>query len=609
MNEIQELVDQLETYNRAYRDGQPLVSDQVYDDLVEKLRARDPQHPFLTAVEPETFSGRAEVRHPTPMLSLEKAYTDEQLNRFFTRLAKEAAQLGIDPVIYRALPKLDGLAGRDDGETFATRGNGYVGYEISNAFAKGVVALGGRGQGLGEIVVVQSYFEQHLGDKFEHPRNMVVGIISSDTLNEDARRALDDGQVRFVPYSQLPSWQGTADAFTDQAERITADLVAETPYPMDGIVLEVVDEALRSHLGATAHHHRWQIALKRKGRTAETVVQAIQWQVGRTGSITPVLEVEPVNLSGATIRRVTAHHAGMILKHHIGPGARIEIIRSGEVIPKMEKVLSPAAEPVLPEACPACGRSLAWKGDFLRCDNTFCPAQIEQRLSHWFKTLGNADWFGIKTIEKLVGGGFDALEKVYAMTEADFTALGFGPVQSVNLAQALQTSRTKPVEDWRFLAAFGIPDLGLGDSRRLLEHIPLEALPEAQPEQIVRINGFGEKTSQSIVGGLQALRSTFHHMLDLGFVLEKTPLVAERQAQQSPISGKKIVFTGKMVRGSREEMQARARQLGALVQSAVGGSTDLLVCGEKVGQTKLQKARAAGVTILSEEEYSRFIGE
>jgi DNA ligase (NAD+) len=607
MNEIQQLVDQLETYNRAYRAGQPLVSDQVYDDLVEQLRVLDPRHPFLTAVEPEAFSGRGEVRHTTPMLSLEKAYTDEQLNRFFTRLAKEAAQIGIDPVIYRALPKLDGLAGRDDGQTFATRGNGYVGYEISSAFAKGVVALGGRGQGLGEIVVVQAYFEQHLADKFEHPRNMVVGIISSDTLNEDARQALEEGQVRFVPYRQLASWEGTADAFKDQAEHITADLAAETPYPMDGIVLEVVDEALRSHLGATAHHHRWQIALKRKGQTAETLVQAVQWQVGRTGSITPVLEVEPVNLSGATIRRVTAHHAGMILKH--GPGTRIEIIRSGEVIPKMEKVLSPAAEPVLPEACPACGRPLAWRGDFLRCDNTLCPAQIEQRLSHWFKTLGNADWFGIKTVEKMVGGGFDALEKVYAMTEADFTALGFGPVQSVNLAQALQTSRTKPVEDWRFLAAFGIPDLGLGDSRRLLEHIPLEALPEAQPEQIVRINGFGEKTSQSIVGGLQALRSTFHHMLDLEFALEKTPLAAERKEQQSAISGKKIVFTGKMVRGSREEMQARARELGAVVQSAVSGSTDLLVCGEKVGQSKLQKAQAAGVAILAEDEYGRLIGE
>ncbi|MEJ2038526.1 MAG: DNA ligase, partial [Desulfosarcinaceae bacterium] len=171
MTDIQQLVDQLETYNRAYRDGQPLVTDQVYDELVEQLRALDPQHPFLTSVEPERFSGRAEVRHASPMLSLEKAYTDEQLQRFFARLAREAELIGVENVVYKAMPKLDGLAGRDDGEIFATRGNGWVGYEISSAFAKGVIPVGGRGQGRGEIVVVQSYFDQHLADKFEHPRN------------------------------------------------------------------------------------------------------------------------------------------------------------------------------------------------------------------------------------------------------------------------------------------------------------------------------------------------------------------------------------------------------------------------------------------------------
>ena len=608
MTDIQQLVDQLETYNRAYRDGQPLVTDQVYDELVEQLRALDPQHPFLTSVEPERFSGREEVRHTSPMLSLEKAYTDEQLQRFFARLAREAELIGVENVVYKAMPKLDGLAGRDDGEIFATRGNGWVGYEISSAFAKGVIPVGGRGQGLGEIVVVQSYFEQHLADKFEHPRNMVVGIISSDTLNEDARAAIEDGQVRFVPYSKLESWQGTAEEFIEQSESIIMELAEKTDYPMDGIVLEVLDERLREHLGATAHHYRWQIALKRKGRTAETIVQGIQWQVGRTGSVTPVLEVEPVNLSGATIRRVTAHHAGMIAKLGIGPGTRIEIIRSGEVIPKLEKVLSPATAPVLPDHCPACSKPLSWKGDFLRCDNSACPAQTEQRLLHWFRTLGNADWFGIKTIEKLVGAGRDSLEEIYAMTEPDFATLGFGPVQSVNLAQALQTSKTKPVEDWRFLAAFGIPDLGLGDSRKLLEHFPLEALPGLRAEQIAQINGFGDITSHSIVNGLQAVQETFNNMMKLGFSLEETPLAKDGTDSLSPIGGKRVVFTGKMTSGSREEMQARARQLGAQVQSSVSGNTDLLICGEKVGQAKLQKALAAGVKILTEEEYMRMIG-
>ena len=180
---IDELVDLLSAYNQAYRQGAPMVGDAEYDGLVEQLRTIAPDHPFLQAVEPEQFTGRQEVRHPTPMLSIEKAYTREQLERFVARVQKEADTLEMDSVKFRLTPKLDGLAGRDDGSLFATRGNGEVGYEISSAFAKGVVPIGGRGQGMGEIVMVKSYFDQHMTDFFEHPRNMVVGIISHNMLD------------------------------------------------------------------------------------------------------------------------------------------------------------------------------------------------------------------------------------------------------------------------------------------------------------------------------------------------------------------------------------------------------------------------------------------
>jgi DNA ligase (NAD+) len=361
-------------------------------------------------------------------------------------------------------------------------------------------------------------------------------------------------------------------------------------------------------MGATSHHYRWQIAVKRKGQTAETVVESIQWQVGRTGNVTPVLAVDAVNLSGATIRRVTAHHAGMVEKHRIGPGSRIEIIRSGEVIPKLERVLSASDQVELPQKCPACEHDLDWKGDFLRCNYTRCPAQIVQRISHWFRVLGSADWFGIKTIEKLVAQGFDTLEKVYALDVETFVRMGFGPVQSKNLAEALAISRTKAVEDWRFLAALGIPDLGVGDSRRLLEYVPLEEIASIEPQAIARINGFGEITSNSIAAGAADIKPTLLHMLSLGFNLEKTPLLSEQATVQSPIAGKKLVFTGKMQAGSREAMQARARQLGAHVQSAVSGNTDLLICGEKVGAAKMDKASRLGVKVLSEAEYHELTG-
>jgi DNA ligase (NAD+) len=529
------------------------------------------------------------------------------LQRFVTRVQKAAAPLEVDTLQFKVTPKLDGLAGRDDGVQFASRGNGIVGYEISSAFDKGVIPIGGRGQGLGEIVAVQSYFEAHLKDKFEHPRNMVVGIVSSDTLNQDAEKALIDGKVHFVPYNQLPTWQGDGDELLASIQEISDRLMADIDYPMDGVVVEVANEEVKRHMGATSHHYRWQIAVKRKGETAESVVEGIQWQVGRTGNVTPVMAVRPINLSGATIRRVTAHHAGMVSKLGIGPGARIEVIRSGEVIPKLERVLEVSQTVALPERCPSCDHELSWKGDFLRCTFSTCPAQIEQRICHWFRILGSADWFGIKTVQKLVAHGHDSLEKVYVLEENDFVQMGFGPVQSKNLAKALATSRTKRVEDWRFLAALGIPDLGVGDSRRLLQHAGLEVLIHVTSQQIAEINGFGEITSRSIAQGISDQKETLLHLLDMGFNLDSTPLLSETASIDTPITGKKVVFTGKMQKGSRQEMQSQARKLGAVVQTTVSGSTDFLVCGQKVGASKLTKASNLGVEIMTEADYYRFI--
>jgi DNA ligase (NAD+) len=603
MKKIKDIVKKLQEYNTAYRSGSPLVSDAVYDTLTEELRKLEPEHPFLQAVEPELLTAKKEVRHPSPMLSTEKAYTADDLVRYVNRVTKAADEIGVHPVHFKVMPKLDGLAGRDDGQTFATRGNGLVGYEISSAFEKGVLPIGGRGLGLGEIVILQSYFDTHLAEHFEHPRNTVVGIIASDTLNDFTKLALKDKAVHFVPYSQLPNRTCDGGELIKNMEAMTVELAAKTDYPIDGMVAQATSPDIRQFMGATSHHYRWQIAIKKRGATAMTVVESVSWQVGRIGNVTPVLEVTPISLSGATIKRVTAHHAGMIREKQIGAGAEIEISRSGEVIPKLEKVIQPTSQIDLPEKCPACQAPLQWQNDFLKCVNPHCQAQIEQRISHWFKTLGNADWFGIKTIQKMVASGYDCIEKIYAMTEADFVEIGFGPVQSRNLAQALQISRTKQVEDWRFLAAFGIPDLGRGDSRKLLAHIRLEDIIETKAAEIEKIYGFGTITSQSVTNGMAAVKETFQYMLKLNFNLERTPQTVSDSPVQSAIAGKKIVFTGKMAQGNRKEMQALARKLGATVQKAVSGKTDMLVCGAKVGAAKIAKAEKAGIAIISEDEY------
>lgn len=605
--DIETLVANLQRYNTAYRSGVPLISDMAYDTLVEQLRALDPEHAFLHQVEPEAaVAADEQVRHARPMLSTEKAYTREQLERFVERVLTAAAEIGAEDVRFRVTPKLDGLAGNDEGGILATRGNGRVGANITNAFQKGVVPIGGRGLGLGEIVIQQSYFEEHFTGIFEHPRNMAVGIIKADNVNAQSQKALDDGKVHFVPYANLPAWEGSGTDLVNNIGEITEQIRQQVDYALDGMVAQSTHQQLNDHMGATSHHHRWQIAIKERGETAQATIETVLWQTGRVGKITPVLCIEPVRLSGANISRITAHHAGMVRDRQLGTGAVIEIIRSGEVIPKLEKVITPATQDNvnLPTNCPSCGESLTWSNDFLFCmNNTSCPAQAVGTIRHWFKTLGTVDWFGEKTITRLVDGGFDTLEKVYALTEANLIKLGFGPGQTHNLLEALSESTKIAVEDARFLAAFGIRDLGIGDSRNLLRHFKLETLGTLKAEQLVAIKGFGDVTSESITSGLQRRWPTISHMLNKRFTLEATPLEAERAKIASPIAGKTVLFTGKMVQGTRDEMKKQAMALGATVLSGISSKLNILIIGERASAGKVSKATAAGAQVMTEAEY------
>jgi len=603
-----ELVMELTRYNKAYRSGTPLISDREYDDITERLRAIDPDNAFLSAVEPEELAAGTTVRHATPMLSTEKAYTRDALERFVARIEAAAAELGETELTFRMTPKLDGLAGNDIDGVLATRGNGRVGSDITNAFKKGLVAIGGRDQGLGEIVIQQSYFEKNFTGIFEHPRNMAVGIIKADTVNADSQKALTDKMVHFVPYTTLAKWEGSGADLIAKTAEITASLRKKVDYALDGMVAEVTNQVVKDHMGATSHHNRWQIAIKERGETAITTIENIVWQTGRTGNITPVLEIKTIRLSGANINRVTAHNAGMVRDRKLGVGAQVEIIRSGEVIPKLESVVTPAPKVELVSACPCCETPLIWKGDFLNCPNgSACSAQVISSLRHFFRTLGTADGFGERNLTRLVEGGFVTLEQIYALTKANLLALEFGAGQTKNLLEALVTSRKTQVEDARFLASFGIHDLGVGDSRKLLRQFKIEALDTVTAEQLAAVKGFGAVTSESITSGITARWSTIKHMLDLQFTLERTPLEAEAAAIVSPISGKTILFTGKMLQGSRNDMKKQALSLGATISSSISKKLGYLVIGDKASTAKVNKAKAAGVTVLTETEYRALI--
>lgn len=620
---IDDLAAACEHLNDAYRAGDPIVTDRQYDELFYGvLLERAPNHPFVNQVEPESGAdlGRGRVVHAYPMLSTEKAYTGEEIERFFRRVerAAEAVAIPFEDVVFRATPKLDGIAGFDNGKTLASRGNGEVGSDLTFGIERGLVMTGGRGLGAGEIVVDQRYFEDHLESQYglDHPRNFVAGFFAADTVKPHHEAACASGALRFVPYDTMEqAWEGSAEAFMADWKGIMDEIRSACPYLTDGIVLEVhsvesdpgVETSLWNELGSTNHHHRWQLAIKPKGESKTTTVTAVRAQTGRTGRVTPVLEIEPVRLEGASITNVTAHTASSITRLGLGPGAVVEITRAGGVIPKLIDVHQPSSEVVPITSCPSCDHELEADGEYAVCINPTCPAQAETRLIHWFRTLGTADLFGPVTAAKLVEAGHTEPLTVYALTEADFQEMGFGPGQSANLVAELARSQTEEIPDWRWLAAVGIRHLGRGDSRRLLSVYSLEEVIEGlSSEQIAAVEGFGPITSPLIAHSLVEQRDSLRALLALGFRLKSTRQ-AEEAAIDGVLAGKKVVFTGAMQSGSRDDMKEQARSLGAKVQSGVNGSTDILVAGERVGAKKMQAAQKhaedGSLEILSERDW------
>lgn len=601
-----DLVSFLERANQAYRAGAPIIEDIIYDQYVAGLIERDPSHPFLNQVEPEGDFGNGKVKHVHPMLSTEKAYATEEIAAWLKRIEIACKELGIDSssLRYRITPKLDGMAGKYSLARLVTRGNGDVGNDVTHIFKRGVVPIGGLNTGLGEIVLHLSAWEGELSEKFSHPRNVVVGLVGADEVNPDVAMALEKGAVHFAPYSTLKFHDATGDELLNSLNAICDELENNCGYPTDGSVVELTNESVREFMGSTSHHHRWQIAWKRVGETATSIVSSVHWQTGRTGRVTPIIKIEKTWLSGAWILNVSGHHAGNIRNLDIGIGCEIKIVRSGEIIPKLLGIIKHGAKAALPICCPSCNYELSWEGDFLNCDNPLCSAKIANRLTHFFSTIGNIDLFGEKTIAVLLNHGVDELPEIYKLTEKNFRNFGFGPKQSENLVRELKRSLKDPIENWRFLAGFGIRHLGRGDSRRLLNHFQLADLQHITSEQIQALDSFGPLKAPRISKELRAMWPLIETMINLGFNLSggsqpTAPL-------NSPISGLNIVFTGTM-QTPRSVLQEQAIQLGATAQSAVSSTTHILVVGENVGSKKIEAARKHNTRVLDEKAYLELI--
>jgi DNA ligase (NAD+) len=297
------------------------------------------------------------------------------------------------------------------------------------------------------------------------------------------------------------------------------------------------------------------------------------------------------------------HHYAMVKERGVGKGAIVKLVRSGLVIPKIEAVLQ-SVEPDIPESCPSCGTHLVWDGDHLVCTNTTdCPAQAENTLIHFFQTLGNIDGFGPKVIEKLHAQGLNKIHEIYALDAHRLQEMGFGEKTAANLVQQLLQSRALPIEDWRFLAAFGVPRLGVGNCERMLQHCRLEDVFTLTVDDLTNVDGFAQLSAEVIIEGLGHIKAEFALVFALGFTLDRTALASDQIAGTSPIAGLIVVFTGTMVQGSRPDMEKQARKLGAKVAKSVTSQADFLITGDKVGARKITDAQEKGVRILSEAEY------
>ncbi|MDB4026566.1 helix-hairpin-helix domain-containing protein [Candidatus Thioglobus sp.] len=607
-----DLLEFCQIANQRYRDGSPIISDEDYDFVFNpELSKRLPDHSFLQKIEAENEGFSEEkIKLPQKMLSTDKAYSWEEINKWLDRVSKFSSEIDypLADIQIKGTAKLDGFAGYDDGSKLYTRGDGNKGSDISRVFARGLGIFNNseRGQGPGEIVVKRSYFEKHLSNNFEYPRNFQASLIKEKELDSLAIEAISNKAALFVPFTQLPQWLGSIEEFSNQFLDIVGQLESGVDFDIDGVVFEIVNPELKDYMGSNRKFHRWQIAFKENKEKAQVKVISVTAQVGRTGKITPVAELEPTQLSGATIYRASGHHYGLVKEQGLGAGSVIELTRSGLVIPKINKVLK-TAEVDIPSNCPSCGYKLSWDSDFLMCFNhEKCPEQIMGKIIYFFRILANNDGFGQATIQKLYAEGIHRVSDIYLLNEAKLMSMGFGKKTSHNLINQLIRSRKESIEDWRFLAAFGVQRLGMGNCENLLRNYSVEKIFDLSVKDISNINGFAEITAELIFDGLTLIKPQYEVLISGGFKLEHTLLNTELNQSNSPFNSKTIVFTGTMSE-SRAKLQKQAKAFGANVGKSVSSKTDFLIIGENVGQSKIKDAKSHQVDLLTEAEYLKLL--
>lgn len=657
LRRIEELREEIREHNyRYYILDEPVISDAQYDALLRELAELEAQHPeLITPDSPTQRVGHAPsskfepVQHGEPLLSLNNAFSQEELEAFLERVQRQAGralsficELKIDGLSV-SLDYQDGLFVRG-----ATRGDGLVGEDVTANLRtirslplrlKEPVSINVRGEvfiNKGDFAALNQERREAGEAEFANPRNAAAGSLRQLDPRLTARRPLDiflfgigsqverevgtQGEalaymrslgLRTNPHSQVCSTAQEVMEFIHSWQARRSSL----PYEIDGVVVKVNDLEVQRELGSTARSPRWAIAYKFPAEQAITRVVNIIVQVGRTGALTPLAELEPVLVAGSTVSRATLHNADIVRERDIRIGDYVVVQKAGDVIPEIVRSLPERRDGSevpfeMPTSCSACGgRVVRPEGEAVtRCVNSSCPAQRVERLIH-FASKGalDIDGLGPANVQQLVDAGLvQTPADFYRLKKEDLLQLErFGEKSADNLLAAIERSKEQPMD--RVLFGLGIRHVGAEVAREVASAAgSFQRLLGMSREELLEIPAVGEKIAQSILDHFSdpENRALVEELLALGLASEQ----GETQENPQVLAGLTFVVTGKLEGFTRSAIEEVLRSLGATVTSSVSKRTSYLVAGPG-GGSKLTKAQELEIPILSEVELLEFLAE
>lgn len=624
MSRISQLEAEIIKHKALYYQGRPEISDYEYDKLEEELRKLDPKNPTLEIVGTTTTSGE-KIKHDKKMLSLEKTYVLDDL----------VSWMGKEDVL--STMKLDGISCSliyEDGELSLakTRGDGTFGENITEKvmwisnvpkFIKNKIKVEIRGELYCDEENFFKLSQEMTNIGLEKPtsqRNIVAGLmgrkenlelcryikfmafdyISDEKISREEEKFLLLKKYEFlIPDYEIHNSKKSLEDVVDRAR----DFMSEGDYQIDGLVFTYNQIALHDELGETSHHPRYKLAFKFQGESKQTTLKEIVWSVSRNGILTPVGDVEPVELSGAMISRVTLHNYGVVAANNLKTGDVIEIIRSGEVIPKFLSVIKSSHHKFeVPENCPSCGSKVEIKDIRIFCRNEFCPGKNKEIILNFIQKIGIEDLSSKRLDELLKAKMVRSIPDLYKLSADDLMKLDkVKDKLSQKLIDSIQ--KTKHVDLIVFLSALGITGGAYNkcekvvragfDSIKKIKHLTLE--------QLMSIEGFAEKSATEFLNSLKEKEELIDELVDLGFKF------SVEETRETKITGLKICITGALSE-KRNVVEDKIREGGGIMVSSVSKNTDLLVTNETdPNSSKYKKALELKIKIITEEELMKLL--